>query len=177
MSAVTNTPTNRNFLASSNFRMVLQRAPSLNFYLQNATIPGLSFQGGINMETPFVKIPLPGDHLSYLPLTVSFMVDEDMKNYMEIWNWIIGIAGPSSIDPSLLSGRSNSLVADPNITIRSDIKLMILSSAKNPNLEVTFHDAFPAALGDLTFSTTASDLDYLQTSVTFDYIRYTVKYS
>jgi hypothetical protein len=177
MSAVNNTPTNRNFLASSNFRMVLKRAPNVNFYLQSASIPGLTFMGSPIMDTPFVKIPLPGDHLNYLPLTVSFMVDEDMKNYMEMWNWMFNIAGPSTLDPSLINGMNNSIVLDPNTTIRSDIKLIILSSAKNPNMEVTFHDAFPVSLGDLTFNTTTSDLDYLQTSTTFDYIRYTIKYS
>jgi hypothetical protein len=178
MSAITNTPVNRNFLASSNFRMALQRAPSLNFFLQGISIPGLSFEGSIDVPTPFVKIPIPGDHINYAPLTVEFIVDEDLTNYLEIWNWIISIAGPESIDPTSTDRLDNKLVTDYNSRARSDIKLMILSSAKNPNLEVTFYDAFPSSLGQLNFTTVSSDISYIQCSVTFDYIKYKIeKYS
>ena len=58
MSAVQNTPTNRNFLSPNNFRLVLQRAPMLNYFLQTASIPGLTFVGSVDYQTPFVKIPL-----------------------------------------------------------------------------------------------------------------------
>lgn len=175
MSAITNTPVNRNFLASSNFRMALQRAPSLNFFLQGASIPGLAFEGNIDMPTPFVKVPIPGDHLNYAPLTVEFIVDEDLTNYLEIWNWMFSIAGPDSLDPTASSLVDNSLSTDYNTRTRSDIKLIILSSAKNPNIEVTFYDAFPSSLGQLNFNTVASDLTYIQCSVTFDYIKYKIQ--
>lgn len=175
MSAITNTPTNRNYLASSNFRLALQRAPSLNFFLQGASIPGLSFEGNIDMPTPFVKVPIPGDHLNYSPLTVEFMVDEDLTNYMELWNWMFSIAGPDSLDPSLHQVVDNSIGTDYTTRMRSDVKLIILSSAKNPNIEVTFYDAFPSTLGQLNFSTVNSDLNYIQSSVTFEYIKYKIE--
>jgi hypothetical protein len=175
MSAITNTPTNRNYLASSNFRMVLQKAPSLNFFLQGMSIPGLSFEGNIDMPTPFVKIPIPGDHLNYAPLTVEFLVDEDLVNYLELWNWMLSIAGPSSVDPSRSSLVDNSISTDYNTRARSDIKLMVLSSAKNPNLEINFYDAFPSSLGQLNFSTVTTDVNYIQCSVTFEYIKYDIK--
>ena len=177
MSAITNTPTNRNFLSPLNFRLVLQRAPSLNFFLQGASIPGLSFEGYVNLTNPFAKIPLPGDHINYSPLTISFMVDEDLSNYLEIFNWMLYIGGPTSIDPGAVQspyGLDNSITTDPMQAIRSDIKLMILSSAKNPNLEITFNDAFPSQLGELQFNTTAGTINYLESSVTFEYVKYSI---
>lgn len=178
MSAVTNTPTNRNFLSPNNFRLVLQRAPLLNFFLQTASIPGLTFVGSTDYYTPFAKIPLPGDHLNYSPFSVSFMVDEDLTNYMEIWNWIFNIAGPQTLEPGehgVNYSRDNSISTDPMTSIRSDVKLMVMTSAKNPNIEVTFKDAFPISIGELNFVTTSSDVSYLESSVTFEYVNYTIK--
>jgi len=177
MSAVTNTPTNRNFLSPNNFRVVLQRAPLLNFFLQSAAIPGLTFVGSVDMLNPFEKIPLPGDHLNYSPLSFSFMVDEDLTNYMEIWNWMFSIGGPTTLTPGTYGnnyGLDNSIKTDPNSTTRSDIKLMVMTSAKNPNIEVTFRDAFPISLGELNFVSTAGDVAYLESSVTFEYVNYTI---
>lgn len=179
MSAVNNTPTNRNPLSPLNFRLVIQRAPTVNFFLQGAAIPGLSFEGStMYYNNPFEKVPLPGDHLNYAPLTVNFQVDEDLKNYLEIFNWIVSIAGPLDIDPgdtSRLSYTNNSIATDPTKAVRSDIKLLILSSSKNPNMEITFIDAFPSSLGSLSFNTTQNTVNYLESSVTFDYVKYFIK--
>lgn len=177
MSAVNNTPTNRNFLSPNNFRLVLQRAPLLNFFLQTASIPGLSFVGSVDFQTPFVKIPIPGDHLNFSPFSVSFMVDEDLTNYMEIWNWMFNIAGPQELTPGeygRIYPQDNSIGTDPMKTTRSDVKLMVMTSSKNPNIEVTFIDAFPVSLGELNFVTTSSDVTYLESSVTFEYVKYTI---
>jgi hypothetical protein len=179
MSAITNTPTNRNMLSPLNFKMVIQRTPTVNFFLQTISIPGLSFEGStMYMNNPFPKVPLPGDHLNYSPLKVSFMVDEDLNNYLEIFNWIVDIAGPSNIYPERADGLykpDNTLSTDPTKRIRSDIKLMVLSSSKNPNIEVTFIDAFPSQISELNFATTENSVNYLQATVTFDYVYYTIK--
>lgn len=175
MSAVNNI--NRNYLSPINFKLVLQRAPSLKYFLQSASIPGLSFEGSINFTNPFPKIPIPGDHLNYSPLSISFMVDEDLSNYLEIWNWMFNIAGPTTLEPASSVNRfgfNNSVATDPMTAIRSDIKLMIMTSSKNPNIEVTFKDAMPVTLGELNFSTTATDVTYLESSVTFEYTTYEI---
>ena len=174
MSALTNTPTNRNFLSPLNFRLVLQKAPLLNFFLQSASIPGLSFAGNITMPTPLIDIPIPGEKLVYSPLSVSFMVDEDMTNYMEIFNWMISLAA-KDLQPFARYQAQTSIEPDVNSRDRSDIKLMILTSSKNPNIQVNFQDAFPTQLGELNFSTTASGVNYLESSVTFEYVKYEIE--
>ena len=177
MSAVTNTPSNRNFLSNLNFRMVLERAPTVSFFIQSFSLPGLTFEGAMFMPTPILRVPLPGDHLSFAPLTVSFAVDEDMSNYLEIFNWMSGIAGPTTItpgEPNQRYGLNNSLESDPLKAIRSDIKILVLTSSKNPNMEITFRDAFPSALGELSFNTTSPSINYLESSVTFEYLKYEI---
>ena len=174
MSALTNTPTNRNFLSPLNFRLVLQKAPLLNFFLQSASIPGLTFAGNVSMPTPLLDIPIPGEKLVYTPLTVSFMVDEDMTNYLEIFNWMISLAA-KDLQPFARYQAQTSIEPDVNSRDRSDIKLMILTSSKNPNIQVNFQDAFPTQLGELNFSTPASGVNYLESSVTFEYVKYEIE--
>lgn len=173
MSALTNTPTNRNFLSPLNFRLVLQKAPLLNFFLQSASIPGLTFAGNISMPTPLLDIPIPGERLVYSPLTVSFMVDEDMTNYLEIYNWMVSLAA-KDLQPFARFQAQTSIDPYVNDRDRSDIKLMILTSSKNPNIEVNFIDAFPSQLGELSFNTTSAGVNYLESSVTFEYIKYNI---
>jgi hypothetical protein len=106
------------------------------------------------------------------------MVDEDLNNYFEILNWMIDISGPrETLTPPELNNSfafNNSISTDPLATTRSDIKIIVLSSSKNPNIEITFYDAFPVALGELAFNTTATSVNYLETSVTFEYIKYKI---
>lgn len=171
------TPLNRNFLSPLNFKMVLQRTPTVNFFLQGFALPGLSFVGNLYTPTPFVDMPIPGDHLFYSPLTVTFMVDEDLTNYLEIFNWIKDIGGPASLTPPSLSTNYNvsqSLNSDTTKNQRSDIKMFVLSSAKRSNIEVTFYNAFPVSLGELQFNNTSQDVNYLQAAVTFNYITYQI---
>jgi hypothetical protein len=175
MSAITNTPTNRNFLSPLNFRLVLQKAPLLNYFLQSASIPGLSFVGNITMPTPLINIPIPGERLNYSPLTVSFMVDEDMTNYLEIFNWMLSLATVSELEPFARYQPQTAIEHDVNKRDRSDIKLMIMTSSKNPNIQVKFQDAFPTQLGELNFNTTASGVNYLESSVTFEYVKYDIE--
>lgn len=173
MSALTNTPTNRNFLSPLNFRLVLQKAPLLNFFLQSASIPGLTFAGNVTMPTPLIDIPIPGEKLVYSPLTVSFMVDEDMANYLEIFNWMVSLSA-KDLQPFARYQPQTAIESDATKRDRSDIKLMILTSSKNPNIEVNFTDAFPSQLGELNFNTTSNGVNYLESSVTFEYVKYTI---
>jgi hypothetical protein len=56
----------------------------------------------------------------------------------------------------------------------SDATLMILTSSKNPNLEITFVDLFPISLSQLVFDTTNSDVQYLDAVANFRYRKYNI---
>jgi len=170
MSALDNTPSNKNFLSPLNFTFRLKRAPHVNFFIQRINLPSISVQS-IDIPTPFVKIPYAGDHQNYGSLNITFKVDEDLTNYMEIRDWIVGLSKPENFQ------QYANLASHPSYTgngIVSDMYLMILTSAKNPNYSVTFHDAYPVSLGDLTFNTTSSDVNFLEVSSEFRYLSYSI---
>ena len=87
MAALENTPTNPNFLSPLNFKFSIKRAPHINFFTQKISIPSLNLPS-YNSPNPFVKIPEPGEHIDYGDLELTFRVDENLKNYLEIHNWI-----------------------------------------------------------------------------------------
>lgn len=170
MSAIDNTPTNKNFLSPLNFKFQIKKTPHTNFFIQKVNIPSINLPD-IMTPTPFIDLPIPGDHLKYGEMNITFAVDEDLTNYMEINNWIVSIAQESSFDK--YHEISNQPIYSGN-GIYSDISLFVLNSTKLPNYEITFIDAYPKALGDLVFNTTDGDVNYIQVSATFKYTRYEI---
>jgi hypothetical protein len=171
MTAIDNTPFNKNFLSPLNFRFQLKRAPHVNFFCQEANLPSISFNRVPVQNTPFATIPLVGDHLTFEPLNITFKVDEDLENYLEIHNWLIALGEVES------TGMYKQLQDNPSYTgetILGDISLMILSSSKNPNFDVTFKDAFPTSLSELKFRTTDENVSYITASASFRYVNYVI---
>tara|TARA_R110001632_G_scaffold20457_4_gene61217 strand:+ start:2508 stop:2870 length:363 start_codon:yes stop_codon:yes gene_type:complete len=118
---------------------------------------------------------LPGTKLSFDTLNISFIVNEDMENYLEIYNWLKGLGFPESYSQySALSSQAPDLA--PKATdVYSDASLMVMSSNHNPNIKINFQDMFPISLSDLTFDSTLSDVEYLKATVTFRYRLYTIE--
>ena len=56
----------------------------------------------------------------------------------------------------------------------SDISLTVLSSAMNPNIDITFIDCFPVDLSELSFDSTPADVEYVTATATFANRRFTV---
>jgi hypothetical protein len=125
--------------------------------------------GDAIMPTPFVNIPTIGDRITYAEFQVSFKVDEDLRNYIELYDWMVQLGFPESFDQAKnIYGTGTSVdfrVDGPY----SDATLTILNSAMRPNLEVLFEDAYPISLSDLQFSATAPSVDYIECQATFRY--------
>ena len=161
--------TNKNFLSPINFRFAIKRAPHVNFFVQGVNLPGLSLPD-IDVSNPLIRVPYPGDHLLYDELDLSFKVDEDLKNYMEIHEWLRAL-GKRSYDEYKTLTQKTSTTGE---TIRSDMTLTVLTSNRNANYSVTFKDAFPIKLSGINFDVTSSDVDYVPASATFRYVTYDV---
>jgi hypothetical protein len=169
--AITNTPQSKNFLSPLNFQFQLKRAPHVNFFIQKISIPSIGIPE-IDIPTPFVVIPEPGSTLSYGHLDITFKVDEDFANYLEIHDWIRALAFPENFE------EYAAIVKNPEYTgdgIRSDISLIVLDNLKNPNFEVIFRRAFPVTLTGIEFDTTMHDVQFLTTTASFRYLLYDIK--
>ncbi len=165
---------NRNFLSPVGFKFSLKRAPGVAFFCNQANIPSLDL--GIAEQPTWLKnIDVPGDKIQFGDLTLRFLVDEDLVNYMELQRWIRGLGYPEDMDEfRKLEGEavlpSNFGQAGDNIY--SDGTLQILSSNLVPQFQVVFNDLFPYTLSTITFDATDTDIEYFTADVSFKYTIY-----
>ena len=170
MTAIDNTPYNKNFLSPLNIVFQIKRSPHLNFFVQQVNLPSVSVNFP-EQPNPFVHIPISGEHLEFGTLRVSFKVDEDMQNWFEVHNWIRKLGFPYEFE------EYKKLTAAPKASgegIVSDITLVILNQVKLPAFEITFRDAFPVSLSDLQFDVTEETVNYITASADFKYVLYDV---
>ena len=161
--------TNKNFLSPINFKFALKRAPHVNFFVQKVNLPGLSLPD-IDINNPLIRVPYPGEHLLYEELDLSFKVDEDLKNYMEIHEWLRALGKRTYEEYRTLAGKAQTT----GDSIRSDMTLTVLTSNRNANYSITFKDAFPIKLSGIDFNVTSTDIDYVQALATFRYVTYDI---
>jgi len=189
-SPISRQPTKLDYSSPTQFKFVIDQIPKVEFFTTSANLPGISL-GEIEMQTPFKNIPLLGDRLTYDNLTVSFIVDEFLENYISIHEWLTGIGFPKSREqfktfrsatsntPVTTQGTSQDIgdVKDPTADrgIYSDATLTILSNKNNPVVEVRFQDVFPISLSTLSYTQTPTDVEYLTADIDFKYKLYEIK--
>jgi len=86
----TREPTVLDYASPVQFRFKCSKLPTVEFFCQTANIPGISL-GQATVDTPLKSIPFPGDELNYQDLGISFLVDENLNNYKEIHDWLLGL--------------------------------------------------------------------------------------
>ena len=183
-------PTKQDYADPTKFKFSIIKLPKVEYFCTQVNLPGVSIADNYSQPTPFRDIPLPGEKLSYEPLAVTFIVDENLENYQEIHGWLRGIGFPGGHEEfkALLDGGSdrfptskNSKLGDAGRVkfkapstggIFSDATLNILTSKNNPVTEVRFSDCFPISLSGLQYNQQATDTDYLTATVTFNYKLY-----
>jgi hypothetical protein len=147
--------TNRNFLQQTNWKLTIRNDnfANIEYFCTAVNLPSLSMPE-VTLNYRGTKGYFPGDTLSFDQLRIKFMVDEDMKNYIEAVNWM----------------KKN---AYENTSLRSDLILSVLSSKNTSNRQYQFHDAFPTSIGELNFNTQAQSIEYITCEMTLRYNYFT----
>lgn len=156
-----------NFFTPLEFLVTITRLPNVEFYTQRATIPGISATP-IRHPTMFNAIYETPDELTYNDFDFSFIIDENMNNFLEVFNWMTSITGPKNFDQFRKLKESKE-------GIISDISLIVLNSNKNSSIKVNFKNCFPISLSEITLDTTQSDVQYPTATVTFQYDYYEIE--
>lgn len=180
-------PTKQDYADPTKFKFSIAKLPKVEYFCTQVNLPGISISDNYTQPTPFRDIPLPGEKLRYEPLSVTFLVDENLENYQEIHGWLRGFGFPSDhkeFSNLLDSGKdrfptSNTSILGDAGRVKygspstggtfSDATLSVLSNKNNSVLEVRFSDVFPISLSSLSYNQQATDVDYLTATVTFDY--------
>ena len=167
---------NRNFLSPVGFKFSLKRSPGVAYFCNEANIPDMSLS--IAEQPTYLRdIPLPGDKIDFGDLSLRFMVDEDLTNYMEIQNWIRGLGYPERVSEYQdLEKKAyiQQTFGKKRQDIYSDGTLQILSNNLVPKFQVLFDDLFPYSISTVTFDATDTDIEYFTADVSFKYTLYQI---
>ena len=156
--AIRNQPTNLNQLNVVSFETNFLRMSNINYFCQRVNIPGITLSSSV-LSTPFANIPIEGDVLEFEDLSIGFIVDEDMQNYLELYNWLQSLGFPDKF----------SQYDNETSSIKSDVNILIHTNKSNPNYSIVFKDVFPVSLGTIAFDTNVTTPDPIVIDATFKY--------
>ena len=161
---------NRNFLTGVGFKFNLTKFPKVDFFSNSARIPELNLE--LTRQPSYLKnIDVPGERLTFGDLTLKFLVDENMENYISVYNWLKGLGFPETTKEfkdltTDKDGQRDSKEAFCDGTLR------ILNSNYREVAQVKFRDLFPTSLTSLDFDATNTDVQYFTAEATFKYTIY-----
>ena len=163
---------NKNYLQPSGFRVIIDREnyPNLEFFAQSVNHPDVSIAG---TNLPFRRIEnvnMPGDTISFSELTVSFILDEDMKAYTELYNWM-----EYTINSDFVGQAPRSQRVSPELPTQADISVSILSSHNNQSTRILYKGCNPTSISGLQLSSVASSVEYLTFDVSFQFTGFEFK--
>jgi len=157
---------NLNILGDNNFHFEIQELPTVSLFAQTFSIPGITL-GRAPVPTSNVDYNMPGEKIEYEDLVITFLIDEYLKNYIEVFNWMTYLGFPESTDQ--FKKLKANLTPYKEV---SDIILTVTTNKFNPYIQIVFVDCFPTDLSPVDFTNIDTTVSPIQATVTFDYSYY-----
>jgi hypothetical protein len=159
-----NTIDNQNFLQPTGFKVILSRKnyPNVEFFAQSFQHPDVSLNPAVQSFSR-TAIPYPGDTLNFSEISVQYIVDEDLKAYNEIYQWMLRLVN----EPYYT--ELDRLKDDTIIPSVGQLSVIVLTSHNNKNVTFKYIDAFPTSLGDISLEATNATVEPIVAPITFAY--------
>ena len=97
MTVFNRNPQNTNLLQPTKFLLTFNRLKETTYFCQTVEIPSISL-GEVDRASPFLDMYSPGTKLKYDPLDVTFVVNEDLQSWKDMYNWFTSIADPDGFE-------------------------------------------------------------------------------
>ena len=159
------TPETHNGILPNYFQFKLEKIPNIVYFCQSVNLPGIR---KLEVDQPTIlshPIRSPVGAIRFEDLVMTFKVDENLFNWLEIHKWIQEMSNYTD-DTSFIKQWDEQ---------RYDGELIILNSRYLPTLQVKFRKLFPIKLDGLAFNTVSSDSVELFCTVTFAYSDYAIE--
>ena len=160
-------PENMNYLSPHGFTFLIDKLPGVRFNMRTIELPALTLNPAVR-DFPIIQTYLPGEKLEYSEFSITFKIDEEMANYIEVTTWMQRL--------SALGKKHLNLEPFPSeIDKMSDASLLILNSNYNPIKIIQFYNTFPISLSTLSFALdNDTNIDYLEATAGFQYTYYEI---
>ena len=176
MTATNRNPSNPNFLQPNKFQLNFARSPNVQYFCQSLSVPGISMSE-VPQMTPFVDIYVPGEKAIYDLLNITFLVDEELKSWVEIHDWIRAMTFPKEFAEYGKLDRLNKYTTHMQTKTPqySDAPVTLLSSSNTPYYKFKFYGVFPTTLSTFIMSATDSPDTVVTADATFRYMYYDIE--
>ena len=180
--SISSSPAVYNYLRPNAFRFVIKDLPNVAYTCQSANLPSVQL-GFANQPTPFVDVPRIGDKLVYGEFAIRFLIAEDMRNYLELFEWMVAIGFPNDYSQyKIFTGERLSRfpfykthAGASEVLAYSDGTLTILDSNNNAKTNIIFKDLFPTSVEALDFDITTQTVDYFVGVASFKYTSFEIQ--
>jgi len=178
MSAITRSPSSRDSLQSTKFKLNFGRLPGVAYFCQTVNLPGVSLTE-VPRNTPFIDLYVPGEKLIYDSLNVSFLVNEDLTDWLQLHDWIRAMTFPHDFSEYANLGK---LAASSQLRVGSKLQpqysdgsVTIYTNKNNPQIRVNFKDLFPTTLSGVQFSSLDSAENIITADASFRFTYYNIE--
>lgn len=146
--------TNLSLQQQTNYNLVIDRIPNVVFNVQRFDFPGMNLGvAPAAFSAPTADLQFPGDKMTYDPLTVGALLDEDMVGYKQFRQWMVACSKTRPIP-------------------FSDATLIILSNKLNLTQSIRFVNCWASTLGPISFDYSTSPDSPLVFDMTLTYQYY-----
>ena len=174
MSVTDANPINPNFLHPNKFIFSMARHRTTILLSISNRVHGLSL-GEAVFNTPFVDLFSPGEKPIYDLLNITFIIDEDMKGWLEIHDWLRAMTFPESYEDYKRLPKLNKFADKPKFPQFCDCSMTLYTSANNPKFRFKFKDVFPTTLSTFVVNSADSPEEVLTADATFRFAYYNVE--
>ena len=155
-------PDNLSYLAPTQFELLVKKLPNTKYFATGVNIPSVTVGESIQPTPLGANIKLPGDKIAYGEMTITFIVDENMENWTELFTWMEGITASTDTEKYRLLVGANKRANEPqdgsgdDKELYSDMTIVVTTAANNPNRYIRIADAYPSSLGEIAMDTTVA---------------------
>lgn len=176
MTILTRNPSNTNPLQPNKFTLNFSRLPNMQYFCQTVSVPGISMSEAGPQTNPFVDLYKPGEKAIYDLLNVTFTIDEELKAWKEIHDWIRGMTFPEDFKEyrDLAKLTRQVTINVPKKPQYSDASITIFSSSFSPMFRFNFYDCFPTSLSTFVLSAADSPENTLTADAIFRFAYYDI---
>lgn len=151
----------KNIFNPSRGQLVIPGAKDLEYNLKQFTIPSITMSQ-IEVPTPFHDMKDQGDKAQFQTLSLTFNIDERLKNYMQIYKWIRGTAQPTGFQ-------------EYNRKFE-DIKIIMYDSQYIEIGTITVIDQFPVSLSEVEIGFEEPSTEPRVATAEFEYLYYDINF-
>ena len=174
-------PISRADYINSDFKLVFDAIPNVLFKLQSVNMPGVT-ANPVTLPTPLAATyQWYGEKLTYEEFTATFIVDEELANYEEMYKWMLSLTNSQRPDQFHANSGEDSFPAalvavDPtkNNQDFADATLFFLDANKQIKKKIVFSKVFPIALQSIDLEYSNIDPEVVLSTVTFTYDYFTI---